>query len=131
MDYQVGTARRAVHFPAKRRLRLARRASPTICEMASLIVRSWKRERSACAGTASLRRFVLWRRLGQKDSNIAGCFGFDARFLQKSQIAEPIDKTVLPGSEREVTIAQACIHARAVTQRLSRMPPIAVNVHLD
>ena len=60
------------------------------------------------------------------------CFGLKARFLEETEIAEPIDKPELPGAKgRIVAVGQAPRHASAVTERIARMPSIAIKMHFD
>src|SRR5262245_11981838 len=70
--------------------------------------------------------------LRKKGRRVAGRFRFNARFLQKTKIAEPIDVPILPFAERDVVaIGQARCHARAVWQRIARMTSVAVNMHFN
>src|ERR1043166_3665472 len=85
----------------------------------------FRRRRAATAAAA-------WRRLRQERGEVAGCPGFDAGLLHESEIAKPIDETVLPFSKRRaIAIRQSATHAAAVTQGIARMTAIAVYVHFD
>jgi hypothetical protein len=72
----------------------------------------------------------LW--LSHKGGDVPGGFGFCAGLLQKSQIPEPINKSILPGAKRHsVAVRQPGAHARAVAQNLAGVPAIAIHMHFD
>src|SRR5436305_464553 len=71
-------------------------------------------------------------RLGQESRNILGGFGLNTRFLQKTEIAEPVDIPVLPRPERNAAAGrQSARHTAAVRQSVAGMPSITVEVHFD
>src|SRR5690349_13020043 len=68
----------------------------------------------------------------QERGDIPAGLWFHAWLLQEAEIAEPVDESILPGSEwRVVAVGQASGHVAAVGQGVSRMTAVAVNVHLD
>ena len=57
---------------------------------------------------------------------------FNAGLLQEAKIAEPVDKSILPGSKRDsVAVGEAPGHFGAVGKRISWMAAVAVDVHFD
>jgi hypothetical protein len=53
--------------------------------------------------------------LGKKCGYVSRRLGFEAGLLQKPKVAEPIDKTILPGAERDpVAVGQPGAHSAAV-----------------
>jgi len=64
-----------------------------------------------------------------KGSCVAGCFGFQARFLQKAEISEPIDEPILPGPKWDpIAVRQTPTHATPIRQWIARVATIPVKV---